>query len=340
MRPTSLLRARPARSNVEHKRGGTARWRMSPSQLLIGIVIAAVLLGFTGCTSPNAGIGSSDQASGSRTATQVSGIGTASRASVATPSSHLATVTPPPPKAPTPATRPTASGAPAKTPAPPVTRAPARAPPKSPRLYPNPALTPGDVLPVTAAQVSVGGYASRVRNVPASEKREVYAEYKLAYPQATGAFECDHFIPLCLGGSNSIKNLWPEPSPEFHWKDGLEVYLWREVRARRITLAAAQREMRTDWYSYWVKAGKPGSAADADSDAVQGTPAPAAKAKATTSAHKSGGLVVGWSVSGKRYHYLSCADYLKILPTNKRTGTIAQAKAAGKTPCKVCKPPE
>lgn len=222
---------------------------------------------------------------------------------------------------------PTASPAPApQTPQGPAATA------RNPKLYPNPHLTPGDVLPVTAAQVSVPGYSSRVRNVPVSEKRAVFAEYDMTYPQKSGAYECDHFIPLCLGGSNSIKNLWPEPAPQFHWKDGLELYLWHEVRAHRISLGEAQREIRTDWYSYWVKAGKPGSAFDADSAAAQSAPA----AVGTSSK----GVIVGWSVSGARYHYLSCRYFAQIKPANRRTGTIAQAQAAGKTPCKVCRPPD
>jgi hypothetical protein len=202
---------------------------------------------------------------------------------------------------------------------------------RDPHLYPDARLTPGAVLSVTAAQVSVAGYSSKVRNVPASEKRAVYAEYHLAYPQKAGAYECDHFIPLCLGGSNSTQNLWPEPAPQFHWKDGLEVYLWHEVREHTVSLSEAQREIRVDWYAYWVKAGKPGSAADADSAAAR--PAPIAAATS------SGGTIVGWSVSGARYHYLSCRYFLQIKPVNRRTGTIAQARAAGKTPCKVCQPP-
>jgi len=137
---------------------------------------------------------------------------------------------------------------------------------------------------------------------------------------------------LCLGGSNSIKNLWPEPAPEFHWKDGLELYLWYEVRAGRITLLEAQRQIRTDWYSYWVKAGKPGSTADADSPAGQSGPPPAAIV--------STGTIVGWSVSGARYHYVTCASFLQVKPANRRKGTIAQAKAAGKTACRVCRPPQ
>ena len=196
---------------------------------------------------------------------------------------------------------------------------------RNPKLYPNPRLTPGAVFPVTTAQISVRGYSSRVRNVPTSEKRETFEEYGLSYPQKPGAYECDHFIPLCLGGNNSIKNLWPEPAPQFHWKDGLEVYLLRQVRAHRITLAEAQREMRTDWYAYWVKAGKP------DYSASSSASSPRVQSSSNTGA-------VGWSVSGTRYHRLTCAYFARIKPANRRRGTIAQAKAAGKKPCKGCRP--
>src|ERR1019366_5961663 len=51
-------------------------------------------------------------------------------------------------------------------------------------------------------------------------------------PQATGAVEGDHLVPLELGGDNVIANLWPEPAephPGFHEKDRVENYLHRQV---------------------------------------------------------------------------------------------------------------
>ncbi len=74
-------------------------------------------------------------------------------------------------------------------------------------LYPNPVLTPGDVFDVDAATICVSGYSSSVRDVPLLEKKQVYVEYGVSYPQPTGAYEVDHFIPLEIGGSNDIKNL-------------------------------------------------------------------------------------------------------------------------------------
>ena len=42
---------------------------------------------------------------------------------------------------------------------------------------PNPRLTPGATLPVSASEVCTVGYTKTVRDVPASLKRAVYASY-------------------------------------------------------------------------------------------------------------------------------------------------------------------
>ncbi|MDE3096656.1 MAG: HNH endonuclease [Chloroflexota bacterium] len=115
---------------------------------------------------------------------------------------------------------------------------------------PNPTLTPGDVIAgVTPAQVCTPGYARSVRFVPASEKIRVYAEYGVS-AHAYGAYEVDHLVPLELGGSNDIKNLWPQPAvpvPGFHEKDDLELRLHDLVCRGRLDLHAAQRAIAGDW---------------------------------------------------------------------------------------------
>jgi len=115
---------------------------------------------------------------------------------------------------------------------------------------PDPECTPGAVFPVTAEQICVSGYSSGVRNVSVTLKKQVYEEYGLTYPQTKGAYEADHFIPLELGGSNDIANLFPEPAepdPGFHEKDLVENFLHQEVCAGRMPLPEAQREIATDW---------------------------------------------------------------------------------------------
>ena len=57
----------------------------------------------------------------------------------------------------------------------------------------------------------------------------------------------DHLIPLELGGSNAILNLWPETPPGFHEKDKVENRLHKEVCAGRMTIEAAQILIAKDW---------------------------------------------------------------------------------------------
>ena len=112
--------------------------------------------------------------------------------------------------------------------------------------HPDLRITPGAVFAsVTAAQVCVSGYSKSVRNVPKSEKDQVFAAYGITY-HAPGAYEVDHLISLELGGSNDIRNLWPEPyqGPDnAHVKDVIENRLHSQVCSGAITLAEAQRQI-------------------------------------------------------------------------------------------------
>lgn len=124
----------------------------------------------------------------------------------------------------------------------------------SANALPDFACTPGAVFPdVTKDQVCVSGYSSQVRNVPDSEKNDVYAEYGISHHSA-GEYEVDHLISLELGGSNDIANLWPEPAeprPGFHEKDKVENYLHKQVCAGAMTLQEAQVQIAHDWLSVY-----------------------------------------------------------------------------------------
>jgi len=133
---------------------------------------------------------------------------------------------------------------------------------------PDPQCTPGAVFPnVTKDQICVQGYTKTARAVPVSLKKKVYREYGISYPQPFGSYEADHFIPLTLGGSNDIANLWPEaarpatefldpaegrgqdttPRPGFPEKDLVENYLHEQVCSGNMSLSYAQRQISTNW---------------------------------------------------------------------------------------------
>lgn len=121
---------------------------------------------------------------------------------------------------------------------------------RNPPLRPDPSITPGDTLPVTAQDVCTPGYAKKVRNVPSGVKRQAYARYGIAQ-RAAGEFEVDHLISLELGGSNSIRNLWPQSFMTHPWnahvKDAIENELHRQVCAGTMSLHDAQHAIATDW---------------------------------------------------------------------------------------------
>ena len=123
-------------------------------------------------------------------------------------------------------------------------------------LLPDPKMTPGATLPVTRDDIAVPGYTKKVRNVPLDVKRQVYAEYGIA-SHKPGEYEVDHLISLELGGSNSIKNLWPQSYLTQPWnahvKDALENELHDEVCSGKLDLATAQHDIATDWITAYKK---------------------------------------------------------------------------------------
>ena len=120
---------------------------------------------------------------------------------------------------------------------------------------PDAACTPGAVFPDAApAAICVPGYTKGVRSVSAKLKKQIYSAYGMTYPPPTGTYELDHLVPLALGGSNDAVNLFPEaasPAPGFKEKDVVEVYLYQEMCAGHLPLAAAQVQIATNWLAVY-----------------------------------------------------------------------------------------
>jgi hypothetical protein len=120
-------------------------------------------------------------------------------------------------------------------------------------ILPDPKMTPGDTLPgVTAEDVCTPGWSREHRHVTEDMRSKVYTAY--GRTRGPGCCEVDHLIPLELGGSNDIKNLWPQPDdprPGDGEKDQLENDLHARVCNGSMSLADAQRCIATDWVKCW-----------------------------------------------------------------------------------------
>jgi len=99
-----------------------------------------------------------------------------------------------------------------------------------------------------------------VSDVPGSLREEVFKEYGIVNPHPED-YEIDYLIAPGLGGTEDIRNLWPEPSTRSQWnahvKDALEERLHQLVCDGRLDLPTAQRAIARDWISAYKKYSAP-----------------------------------------------------------------------------------
>lgn len=129
---------------------------------------------------------------------------------------------------------------------------------------PDPRCTPGSIDPAVT-QANIGsticrsGYTKTVRPPEAQTER---FKFDAAYPAygdpGSEKTELDHLVSLELGGSNDAANLWPESPPTPNPKDKVENALKAAVCDGRVTLAAAQRAIASDWLTAEQKLGLSG----------------------------------------------------------------------------------
>jgi hypothetical protein len=127
--------------------------------------------------------------------------------------------------------------------------------PAEPR--PDPRCTPGavrsDITQATiATTICRPGWTKTVRP-PSYETNRYKTQAMVAYgvPETERpSTEFDHFVPLALGGSNDVRNLWPQDGPGpgiYNTKDRVEERLNDAVCERRVTLDAARAAIVADW---------------------------------------------------------------------------------------------
>ncbi len=114
---------------------------------------------------------------------------------------------------------------------------------------PNKELTPGSIVSANKKEVCVNGYSKRVRHVTSGLKEKVYESYGI-YRRDKAYWAIDHLVPLCAGGSNDQKNLWPMMKYA-EWgknkKDTLERIGCKKVCEGKINLQTFQHDIATNW---------------------------------------------------------------------------------------------
>ena len=141
----------------------------------------------------------------------------------------------------------------------------------------------------------------------------------MSYPQRLGAYEVDHFIPLEIGGSNDLKNLWLEPAtptPGFHQKDQFENFEHDQVCDGAISAAEAQSRMVSDWYLYWQEEVE-GATATTSASVQSAPPLPQAATPEASPAYYTSSYHTAkywYPASCSGWHTLSKA-YLEAFPT-------------------------
>jgi hypothetical protein len=95
--------------------------------------------------------------------------------------------------------------------------------------------------------------ASSIPAVPESEKHAVEVEYGVTPKGYGSTLEIDHIVPVEIGGSNDISNLFPERPPGYRVKDMLQDKLHYLVCSGAMTLHTAQVGIAANWQALYKK---------------------------------------------------------------------------------------
>lgn len=121
---------------------------------------------------------------------------------------------------------------------------------------PNRSLTPGATRRVTMSEVCSAPQEQVIGDVSVSLRQKVLQEYGIASARPED-YEIDYLIAPRLGGTEDIRNLWPEPYRARVWnahvKDALEERLHEMVCRGQLDLSTAQHDIASDWISAYKK---------------------------------------------------------------------------------------
>ncbi len=122
---------------------------------------------------------------------------------------------------------------------------------------PNRGLTPGMTRPVDVEQVCSAEDDDLDPEVSPSTQQTVFQEYGISRDNSARDFQVDYLISPQLGGTDDVRNLWPQSYKVTVWnaraKDQLERHLYQLVCEKKISLADAQHDIATNWIAAYQK---------------------------------------------------------------------------------------
>lgn len=87
------------------------------------------------------------------------------------------------------------------------------------------------------------------RNVSSGTKAAIIRDYDVQFNYSIQSmprtdFKIDHYIPLCMGGANAVKNLWPQHKSVYTITDPLEQKLCQLMSMGKLQQAEAIRMIK------------------------------------------------------------------------------------------------
>lgn len=124
------------------------------------------------------------------------------------------------------------------------------------RTRPDGSLTPGAARQVTMSEVCASPREEVVGEVSVSLRQEIFEKYGIVDARPED-YQIDYLIAPGLGGTEDVRNLWPEPYHAGVWnarvKDALEERLHELVCSGQVDLSTAQHDIATDWIAAYKK---------------------------------------------------------------------------------------
>lgn len=112
---------------------------------------------------------------------------------------------------------------------------------------PDQKMTPGEFCDRQDPDYLGDAYPEKIakceRDVIYPTKVKIYEMYNVKSSCRVN-YTIDHFIPLSIGGDNSIENLWPEHKAIKALRQNLELDLFQQLRDGKISQAEAIRKIR------------------------------------------------------------------------------------------------